>query len=53
MTVKQVAFNIAWTSIDILFLVLEKEWVSLVFRESVMADHLLGSRDWQDSGLPL
>lgn len=28
--------------IDILFKVLATEWLSLVFCESVMADHLLG-----------
>lgn len=50
--VKQVTFNIAWMSIDILFKVLATEWLSLVFRESVMADHLLGPVNWQ-AVLPL
>lgn len=39
-------------SIDILFKVLATEWLSLVFCESVMADHLLGPQNWQ-AVLPL
>lgn len=43
--VKQVAFNLASMSIDILFKVLAREWLSLVVCESVMADHLLGPQN--------
>lgn len=40
--VKQVVFDKSSVGIGILFRVLATEWLSLVFCESVMADHLLG-----------
>lgn len=52
MKVKQVALSVAQMRIDILFDALAKEWLSLVFREAIMAYHLLGSQDWQ-AALPL